>query len=550
MSSDQSVERPEPSVRVRYASGEVEVRSLPGGPMRIGRSRENELNSPTDGRLSRFHCVLENNEGVWSVRDLRSKNGTLVNGVRVVGARDLAPGDEIGAGQMTISFGTEDDSTVVERLFDDTSLPKGTVQISLREVLRGDGDTDTTAGVPPWTTPLQVFLRAGRELAKGQSLDDLFETMLDLSVEAVGADRGVLLTQEDGELVVRASRGEGIRMSRAVRDDVFQGHSVLIPNVMTDVAFSNRESIVSQDLRTLMAVPIQTDDAVIGFTYVDSMNALRQFTRDDLNLLTALAYVAAIRIERQRLAEVEQHRRLITRELEQAAGIQRRLLPANPPTLGGFDLAGYNCACNTVGGDYYDYWLDSSGSLGLVVSDVSGKGMPAALMMMSLQARVRILAEEVDDPSELVRRLNRIMTAEGFQNRFVTFFFALLDHETGEMLYCNAGHNPPVLMRDDGSVEFLEGGGPVLGILPKATYESNRCRMHPGDVLTLFSDGVTEAFDLDEQEFGMRRLVELLKANRKGSAAEILSQVNEAIEEWAGGVPFHDDLTLVIAARK
>ena len=155
------------------------------------------------------------------------------------------------------------------------------------------------------------------------------------------------------------------------------------------------QSIVSQNVRTLMAVPLQTDTQVLGLIYIDLAHPFREFTIDDLNLLTVMANVAAIRIERERFAEIENARRRLANELEQAAEIQRQFLPREIPQIPGLELAGYNAPCRTVGGDYYDFVSYPDGQVAIVVGDVCGKGMPAALLMMTLQARFQVLAEHL-----------------------------------------------------------------------------------------------------------------------------------------------------------
>ena len=243
---------------------------------------------------------------------------------------------------------------------------------------------------------------------------------------------------------MQANQGEGFRISTAVRDRVLNsGLSVLVRDTSIDDAFRERRSIVEQNIRTLMAVPLQTRDKIIGIIYVDSPSLLREFTKDDLNLLTVMANVAAIRIEQTRFAEVEQARQLMARDLEQAAEIQQRFLPAVAPAVRGLDVAGHNAPCRTVGGDYYDFFPYGTSRIAMVLGDVSGKGMPASLLMMGLQARVQVLIEEPKSLAEVMTRLNRITSANCPSNRFITLFFCILDGDTGELTFCNAGHNPP-----------------------------------------------------------------------------------------------------------
>jgi serine phosphatase RsbU (regulator of sigma subunit) len=276
---------------------------------------------------------------------------------------------------------------------------------------------------------------------------------------------------------------------------------------------------------------------------------VRQFTRDDLNLLTVMANVAAIRIEHTRFAEMEHARKLMARDLEQAAEIQRQFLPATAPPVAGLDLAGHNAPCRTVGGDYFDFFPYEGNRVAMVLGDVSGKGMPASLLMMGLQARVEVLAEEPRDLAEVMSKLNRITCANCPSNRFITLFFCILDGETGELTYCNAGHNPPVIVRADGTRELLPGGGPVIGILATIEYQAMRSTLHHGDTLVIYSDGVTEAADSTGEEFETDRLGEVVAKYRELPAGVIVQEINRAVSEFTAGVPQGDDITMIVARR-
>jgi sigma-B regulation protein RsbU (phosphoserine phosphatase) len=180
---------------------------------------------------------------------------------------------------------------------------------------------------------------------------------------------------------------------------------------------------------------------------------------------------------------------------------------------------------------------------------VSGKGMPASLMMMALQARVQVLAEDPGNMAHFMTRLNKATCAKCPSNRFITFFFSVLNAATGELAYANAGHNPPILVRSNGDAEMLEGGGPVLGILSIAPYSEMRAQLDHGDMLVLYSDGVTEANNPAYDEFDEERFIEVLKAHRTLPAAEIVQAVIKAVTEFAAGAPQADDITLLVAKR-
>lgn len=383
-------------------------------------------------------------------------------------------------------------------------------------------------------------------LAAHLPLVDLFRMVMDESMLAVGASRGVLMTFDQSEnLVVRETRGDAFRISSTVRDKVMrERQSLLVRDTSLDAAVRGSQSIVDNLVRSFMAVPLQTNDQkVIGLLYLDS-SLLKEFTKDDLNMITMMANIAAVRIEAARAAEVEG-------ELRQAGDIQRGLLPSRPPVVPGVDLAGYNVPCRTVGGDYYDYLPYPDGRVAVIVADVAGKGMPAALLMSSLQARVQVLVEDAPDLASMVTRLNRVITSTCPSNRFITFFMVVLDPITGDAVYCNAGHNPPVLVRANGDVETLEGGGMILGILPKATYTERKTKLHPGDVLVLFSDGVTEGVKAGtDEEFGEDRLADTIRRNLKLSAEDMINTINREVAEWAAGTAPADDVTLVVVRQK
>jgi len=241
----------------------------------------------------------------------------------------------------------------------------------------------------------------------------------------------------------------------------------------------------------------------------------------------------------------------MARELSQAAEIQRGLLPTNNPKVPGVDIAGRNLPCYTVGGDYFDYLSYPDGRVGLVVADVAGKGMPAALMMSNMQALMQVFTEAALEPAALVTRLNKHLAARCPGNRFITLFFGVLDPYTGTLLYCNAGHNPPVLVRRGGYRELLSaGGGMILGIHGAATYETATVTLATGDTLVLFSDGVTEACAPDsENEFGEERLGAIVAAQANAPARAVVEVVLRELTTWTCGGAFADDVTLVVARR-
>jgi serine phosphatase RsbU (regulator of sigma subunit) len=365
-------------------------------------------------------------------------------------------------------------------------------------------------------------------------------------MQAVQASRGVLLTMRAGELIVQAATGETFQISSAVRDRVLnEKASLLVVDALSDSDFAERKSIVQQSVRSIIAVPLQTREAVIGLLYVDLTNLARFFTHDDLNLLTVMANIAAIRIEHAHLIEVEAAERIHSRDLAQAADIQRGLLPRIAPVVTGLELAGYNLPCRTVGGDYFDYLPYGEGQLALAVGDVAGKGMPAALLMASLQAHAQALTENGGEVRNVVAKLNKAILSRSPGNRFITFFLAVFDPGTSTLTYCNAGHNPPFLV-SRGGVRRLEWGGMVVGAFEHATFDEDTQQLWPGDVLVAYSDGVTEARDSSGAEFGEERLLSCVQANCTRSPAEIVECLLSTVHGFSAGTAQSDDITMLV----
>jgi serine phosphatase RsbU (regulator of sigma subunit) len=539
---------------IRDLDGKTATIALNHDRITLGRSSANQLCYPDDIGLSRQHLALVGRDGQWTVEDLGSKNGTLLNGVRLEKPMPFRPGDRVSAGHLTIEFadpGLVTQNTVM--FVEDAaqfSTSATTVVAHLDAVLGPQADDLNKTTVMQGSPQMRALIRAGRELAGHRPLAELFPLIMELSVEAVMAGRGVLMTLDGDQLNVQAARGEGFQISATVRDRVLKNKdSMLVLDAQLDEALRGQMSIVAQNVRSMIAVPLQTNDRVIGLIYVDSPNAIRTFTVEDLNLLTVMANVAAIRIEHARLNEIEEAERAMAKEMHQAALIQERLL-GSPPSVEGMDIGAKTVASRAVGGDYYDFIKYPDGRVAIMVGDVAGKGMPAALLMSSLQARVHVVFEEADHLAQKMTRLNKSTCANCPENRFITFFTCIADPRTGDVVYTNAGHNPPLVVKAKGGFETLPGaGGMILGILPMAQYQEAHITLDPGDVLVLFSDGVTEEADPLDNQFGEERLANIVAALRGRPAAEIVQEVHRAVHAFTQGAPAADDITVVIARR-
>jgi serine phosphatase RsbU (regulator of sigma subunit)/pSer/pThr/pTyr-binding forkhead associated (FHA) protein len=545
-----------PELAIQTAGGTRERFPLNRERVTIGRSRESDIFLP-DQWLSRHHAAIELREDGHWVSDLRSKNGTLLNGSPLAGWRRLRAGDVITLGEHTLTFCA--DEPVEE---EDEREPEGTRVFSVRELSAISARPSKDAGeLQRQNRVLAILSEAARQLVVHRPLDELFDLVLGLLLEAVAAERGAILVLEGSppQPVIKASlsrRGEQLaRVSRSIARRVMDERvSLLLPNLLEDARFKGEDSILASGIRTAMCAPLwftstegEQRDAVIGLVYVDSLQHAHAFSEDDLRVLTAIANVAAAKIENVRLLEESLEKRRMEEDMRIAAEIQTGLLPRQAPSVEGWDLAGCNRPCRTVGGDYYDFELEG-GRLLLALGDVSGKGTGAALLMTVLRAAVRAHWTE-PSLSEAVVRINRTVFQNIPSSKYVTFFLAALDPASGRLSYVNAGHNPPLLVRADGTSSRLDEGGLVLGMFDNVAYQEGAARLEPGDTLLVYSDGVTETWSRDGDEFGEERLLELVTGSRQVPPRELQEEVLRELDRFSEGARATDDRTLVVLRR-
>ncbi len=306
-----------------------------------------------------------------------------------------------------------------------------------------------------------------------------------------------------------------------------------------------------EQLQTELLLPLAVKDRLLGFLSLGPKLSEEPYSPADVQLLASVAAQTGLALENTRLteavaSEVAQRERL-NRELEIAREVQQRLFPQGGPEIPGFDYAGKCRPASSVGGDYYDFVAMCDGRLGIAIGDISGKGVPAALLMASLQASLRGLA--IANPpalSTLMENLNRLIYDASPSNKYATFFYGVYDPQSREFSYVNGGHNPPMIFRGP-DVLRLEDGGPVVGLFGPARYTQASVRLQSGDTLVLFTDGVTEAMNDQDEEFDEPRLIQAVRASNGLRAAELIDRIIQACDDFAAGAPQHDDMTLVIA---
>ena len=310
------------------------------------------------------------------------------------------------------------------------------------------------------------------------------------------------------------------------------------------------------DLKTLarldsqLLLPLAARKGVLGYISLGPKKSEEPYSKTDTHLLRTVAAQTGLALENSRLseavaAEIAQ-RELMHREIEIAREVQQRLFPQRLPEVPSLEYAGHCRPARGVGGDYYDFLALASGRLGLAIADVSGKGIPAALLMASLQASVRGQSQAGGNVAELMAQVNRLVYDASPDNRYATFFYAQFDSSTRRLVYANGGHNAPIVLRGD-AVLRLETGGPVVGLFRPSCYEQEEIQLFPGDMLVLYTDGISEAENPGEEEWGEQALIETATRYRGLPPSEIITRILEAADAFAAGAPQHDDMTLVVA---
>jgi len=554
---------------------------FPLGRLRItiGRSARNDLCIP-DPFASRVHAEVRREGDEYILQDLGSANGTVYNGATVEGAIHLTAGGRIQIGETEIVFddGTFNSGMGATMITDNSgaSLPEATIALAsgdrttsgLLEAIEGartqpEEMASTVTTVTPKAAKhgdlLALISKVGVTLLASATLSETLEQIVSLVFESVPADRCLLMMRDEGgeDLRVAVARlrdrvgevGE-IRVSRNVLDEVvIRGKSVLTSDAQHDPRFASG-TMVLQGVRSVLAVPLGVADKVFGIIYADSPIAEGRFTEDHLKVLTTLASVAAIRVENARLVEARLDRERLERELALASEIQQRFQPTAPPQVTGYELQGISFPCYEIGGDYYDFIEREDGRLVIALGDVSGKGTAAALLMSSLHAAIHAQSASHDSLVATISAVNRYLADNIPSNRFVTLFYAELDPESGALSFLNAGHNPPLIVHAAGTVEQLASGGLPLGIKRDAEYREGRTRLQHGDVLVIYSDGVTESTSPAGEEFGSTRLYEVVSRNIEASAAGIRDRIESSLTKFAQGTSAADDITLVIVKRQ
>jgi len=521
------------------------------------------------GAVSRHHAQIKQVGDNYMLEDMGSRNGTFLNDQPIEGQKLLFEGDKVRVCDTTYAFHVHlsTNQSEVDRpglstvLVDDGGLSPnimGTVEVSSSH---SSIQLSTSA-----EAKLAALLEINASLGKTLSLDKVLPQLLDSLFKIfIQADRGFIILESDsGQLVPRwtklrrESQDDSLRISRTIVKHVMESReAILSADAASDERFDMSQSIANFQIRSMMCAPlVDSDGRALGVLQIDTIDQRSRFNQDDLELLASIASQAAIAIDNAQLHNHMLRQRELERDLQLAHTVQHSFLPQHPPEIEHYQFFNFYQPANKIGGDYFDYIELLDGRVALVVADVVGHGVAAALLMAQLSAHVRFALLSSSDAGEALTRLNRDLSKVMQSDRFITAVLAVLEPATGKIAIASAGHMPPLVCRTDGQVDEVgsEVNGFPLGIFDDVVYSQSTGTLGPGELLMLYTDGLSEAMNPDEELYGLDRIREKLSAihgQLKGDCdAKVVGRhLLDDVARFAADRPAIDDMCLVCLSR-
>ncbi len=552
--------------------GEIgKVYPLDGERWVMGRSPECDLVLDA-AAVSRRHVILTKEEGLYFVQDLGSRNGTYINAHRVEDRGPLRNGDRMLICDILFEFydetappklaGEEPEhaSLLAPLLTDAEEDMDATSQIMATfDVSRGAGSIWQMSAKPE--VQLQALVEISNNLGNTLSVKEILPKILDSLFKIfVQADRGfvVMRPRPDAPLVPVATKArkssdeEKMRVSRTIVNKAMQDkRAILSADASTDERFGMAQSIADFQIRSLICAPmIASNGESLGVIQIDTNNQMSRFTDLDLQVLAGIANQAAIALDNARLHQEALSQVALQRDMEVAKQMQRTLLPNRPPEIAGYHFFAFYESAYQVGGDYYDYVTLPDNRVAVVIGDVAGKGVPAALLMAKLSSDVRQWLTIEPNPAKALGKINQIFSGYGWDDRFVTMVIAVIDGNKNQLTLVNAGHMPPMLRNAAGEVTEIGGeqAGLPVGVVDDFEFDSYQHDLAPGDLVTLFTDGFSEAMNSQRELYGIERMTKIISV-KDVKTMEIGNHLLTDVREFAGDFPQSDDMCLVCLGR-
>lgn len=529
----------------------------------IGRKAENDLQLLSD-TVSRQHAEVVYEDETYYLVDVGSKRGTFVNDQRIERCA-LQHLDRLRIGgddEQQIIF-LDDSVESASAIFD--SSPRLTLTPPSKDRARLTSANEELQ-------KLSRFVEVNQAFKFSMTPDDVLCLIVDAAIEITQAERGFLMLRNaQGDLEFKVARdrnrhwviGNEFEMSRSVVEEAFkQNRSVIINDSRVTMAGLPRDSIRNLDLRSIACIPLrrfqmtENMDAtsvlkrdVIGVLYVDSNVAGGSLTQTSLKLLESLAFEATKSLESVRLMHEEQEKKSLEQELGMARQVQVALSPSVIKPMEHFEVAALSVPSRYVGGDFFDLIPIKDGRFVFALGDVSGKGVAAALLAAMAQGALQVQFTSNQPLNEVISSLNKALVLRSASNRFITLFCGVLDRE-GHFTYINAGHNLPILARTTGESELLTTKSVLLGAFDFVEYKPRQTRLNSGDVVVIYTDGVTEAVNADNEMFSDERLEALVKNSVNLSAEQIKQRILDEVLSFTRGLPQGDDITLIVLKMK
>lgn len=529
----------------------------------IGRKAENDLQLLSD-TVSRQHAEVQYEDDTYYLVDVGSKRGTYVNDQRIERCALHH--------QDRLRVGGDDDQQII--FLDDTVENASAIFNSSPNLTLSQPSKDRaqTASANEELQKLARFVEVNQAFKFSMTPDDVLLLIVDAAIEITQAERGFLmLLNSDGNLEFKVARdrnrnslvGNEFEMSRSVVEESFkQNRSVIINDSKVTMAGLPRDSVRNLSLRSIACIPLRrfqmTENMdtttilkrdVIGVLYVDNSVSGGLLTQTSLKLLESLAFEATKSLESVRLMHEEAEKKNLEQELGMAREVQIALLPSAIKALDHFEVAAHNIPSRFVGGDFYDLIPLKDNRFVFVLGDVSGKGVAAALLAAMAQGALQVQFTSNLPLTEVITSVNKVLALRSESNRFITLFSAVLDRE-GHFTYINAGHNPPILVRTSGETEMLTTKSVLLGAFDFIEYKPLQTRLNSGDVVVMYTDGVTEAVNNDNEMFSDERLEELVRQSSKLNAEQIKQRILDEVLSFTRGLPQSDDITLIVLKMK